>query len=151
MSTKHCGAGKHDVDESLFHKRGNGLQPNCRDCQNAINRTRYAGNKETHIKHVRRNKRERIDRFAAWKKTLQCSLCPETFSRCLDFHHLDPSHKDFGIAEQVRETSIEKMKEELRKCAVVCKNCHVKVHEGAISGKKLKPLTEKQLGCWQSG
>lgn len=145
MDMKFCTAGNHDVCVANFHKRFGGLQPNCKDCQNTINRDRYRKHAKHHIQAVRVNRRERIDRFAEWKKTLKCSLCPENFIRCLDFHHLDPGGKDFSIAQEVGDISIARMLKELQKCSVLCKNCHVKVHEGIIDGSSLKPLSTEQL------
>lgn len=144
MDTKYCGAGKHHVSVTNFHKKGASLQPNCRDCQNALNRARYAANSETHKVHVRRNKKERIQRFNEWKRTLACSICNENFTKCLDFHHLDANMKDFQISDVVGDASVERMKEELSKCAVLCKNCHVKVHEGEITSP-LSPLLKEQI------
>ena len=43
---------------------------------------------------------------------------PEVF----DFHHIDPSQKDFAIGSQVRK--FETLKEELDKCVLLCANCH---------------------------
>lgn len=45
----------------------------------------------------------------------------------LDFHHLDPSKKDFNLGN-CRLTSFEKIKSELDKCILVCSNCHREIH-----------------------
>lgn len=132
METKWCGHGEHEVAITNFHKKGNYLQPNCRDCQNALNRQRYKKNRKTHIRHVIKNKRERVLRFRNWKKSLHCQICNETYWQCLDFHHTDPSKKDIGISESVAEVSFKRLVEELEKCVVLCKNCHTKVHGGII-------------------
>lgn len=60
----------------------------------------------------------------------KCAECG--YSRCLqalDFHHLDPSQKDFSIAGS-HNRSWEKIKAELDKCICLCKNCHAEVHAG---------------------
>jgi hypothetical protein len=59
-------------------------------------------------------------------KSNQCGYdkCPDA----LIFHHLDPSQKDFGISENGRSRSFEKMKPELDKCILVCSNCHAEIH-----------------------
>ena len=44
----------------------------------------------------------------------------------LDFHHIDPSKKDFGISRYSR--GIEDLKKEVDKCALLCSNCHAEVH-----------------------
>lgn len=60
----------------------------------------------------------------------KCILCG--YSRCvrsLTFHHLDPSQKDFqincGHARAWSDVVIE-----LRKCVLLCHNCHNEVHDG---------------------
>ena len=45
----------------------------------------------------------------------------------LDFHHLDPSKKDFSMGGGYKP--FERIKEELDKCILVCKNCHAEIHE----------------------
>lgn len=47
----------------------------------------------------------------------------------LHFHHLDPSQKDFSIARH-KSRSFETLLEEVKKCAVLCSNCHEEVHHG---------------------
>ena len=39
-----------------------------------------------------------------------------------DFHHRDPSQKDFSISKNAK--SFEKCKQELDKCDLLCANCH---------------------------
>ena len=60
-----------------------------------------------------------------------CILCG--YDRCtasLAFHHLDPTQKDFGIAKSIRSWS--NIVEELRKCVLLCHNCHSEVHAGLV-------------------
>lgn len=45
-----------------------------------------------------------------------------------DFHHIDPSKKEFGLGGGGKNLSIEKCKEEVDKCMLVCKNCHYTIH-----------------------
>ncbi len=58
-----------------------------------------------------------------------CERCG--YDRCnsaLEFHHLDPKEKDFGIGSY-NVLSWEKIKKELDKCMMVCANCHREIHE----------------------
>ena len=60
-----------------------------------------------------------------------CQYCG--YNKCmgaLEFHHLDPKKKDFGIAAVTR--SWENIKDELDKCILVCANCHREIHAGMI-------------------
>jgi hypothetical protein len=58
-----------------------------------------------------------------------CSVCG--YDRCieaLEFHHLDPEKKDFGISNKGYTRSWEKIKKELDQCEILCANCHREVH-----------------------
>ena len=60
----------------------------------------------------------------------QCQVCG--YSKCkraLEFHHLDPKEKDFGIAHKGYTRSWDKVKQELDKCILVCANCHAEIHD----------------------
>ena len=50
---------------------------------------------------------------------------------CLDFHHLDMSEKDDGIANlicrRIKKT-LKDLKKELDKCIILCSNCHREIH-----------------------
>lgn len=90
--------------------------------------------KENHARRIETNKKwqQKVRTwFEDFKKTLKCELCSEKETCCLDFHHLNPKEKDLAVAEGIHNGwSIERLKEEIAKCAVLCSNCHRKVHAG---------------------
>jgi hypothetical protein len=47
-----------------------------------------------------------------------------------EFHHLDPAEKDFGVASDGVPRRWEVILAELRKCVMLCANCHREVHAG---------------------
>ncbi len=49
-----------------------------------------------------------------------------------DFHHLNGEEKDYAMAS-LRMYSEKTMMKEVEKCAVLCSNCHRKLHAGLIS------------------
>ncbi len=60
----------------------------------------------------------------------KCSLCG--YDKCfgaLEFHHLDPTKKDFGLGSR-NVKSLERMKKEAEKCILICSNCHREIHYG---------------------
>ena len=65
-----------------------------------------------------------------------CEKCGyKKYNGALDFHHLDPTKKDFTIAK-IRHTGFtEKVKKELDKCILVCSNCHREIHGGISSNQ----------------
>lgn len=62
-------------------------------------------------------------------KSNRCSVCGyDKYFGALEFHHLDPSKKDFSLAH-VRLTAFNaKVKIELDKCILLCSNCHRELH-----------------------
>lgn len=50
--------------------------------------------------------------------------CPDA----LEFHHMNPNEKEFGIAKNGSTRSFEGIKKELDKCILVCSNCHREIH-----------------------
>lgn len=58
-----------------------------------------------------------------------CSRCGYSKSvKALQFHHKDPTQKEFGIAYKGYTRSWEAVKTELDKCELVCANCHAELH-----------------------
>jgi hypothetical protein len=63
-----------------------------------------------------------------------CRRCGYSDSlAALEFHHLDPATKDFGIAQAGVARSLDRMRAEARKCVLLCSNCHAEVEERARS------------------
>ena len=63
----------------------------------------------------------------------KCSICGyNKYYGALEFHHLDPNEKEFGVGEKGYTRSWEKVKQELDKCVLLCSNCHKEVHAGLI-------------------
>jgi len=76
------------------------------------------------------NKRELRRWFKEYKKTLCCSECPENHPACLDFHHREKDDKLFTVSYMVgRGYSKARVLAEIKKCIVLCANCHRKLHD----------------------
>lgn len=91
----------------------------------------YARN-TTHAKSkvVERRKRNR-QWLKDYKSQLECRLCGESHPACLDFHHLDPEEKEVNVGLMLgKGWSVERMLREIKKCVVLCSNCHRKHHWG---------------------
>ena len=59
----------------------------------------------------------------------QCEICG--YNKCLDaleFHHKDPSQKEFQICTSGGCASFERTLEEAKKCQLLCANCHREEH-----------------------
>lgn len=64
------------------------------------------------------------------KRLFGCQVCREREPVCLDFHHL--GQKDNSIS-RLLGSSKSRLKAEMRKCVVLCSNCHRKLHAGLLS------------------
>ena len=81
---------------------------------------------------IRERDRERKGKLRQYVRDYKldrgCSICG--YNRCaeaLEFHH--NGDKEFNIATYIRSyTNIEKIKEEMKKCIVLCSNCHRELH-----------------------
>ena len=77
-----------------------------------------------------------------WRKSIKEKLVESMGGCCiccgynktvaaLAFHHLNPSEKEFSISDVLASPiSIKKIEEELKKCILVCQNCHCEIHAG---------------------
>ena len=74
-------------------------------------------------------RRKRIKEKAVKLKGGCCSVCGYSKSiAALEFHHIDPTKKDFQIMSG-KVLGWEKIKRELDKCLLLCANCHREEHE----------------------
>lgn len=79
-------------------------------------------------------RRRRVKEILVAEAGGRCRLCG--YDRChaaLQFHHLDPSAKQFGVASKGMARSIERLRAEVRKCVLLCSNCHAEVESGVSS------------------
>jgi hypothetical protein len=82
----------------------------------------------TYVKEWRRRCRQRIaDAFGG-----KCAICGyRKCLRALECHHLDPAKKEFTFGRMItRACNWGRVVAELRKCVMLCSNCHKEVHAG---------------------
>ena len=86
-------------------------------------------NSEYVCNHVKKRKRDLISLFGS-----QCCICGfNAFQEALEFHHIDPQTKSFGLTDSNAATkALEKQLEEARKCVLLCANCHRGLHAGHL-------------------
>lgn len=78
--------------------------------------------------------RRRVKRVLVEEAGGCCALCG--YDRCvgaLQFHHLDPTGKIFHLSLRGVTRSLEKLREEARKCVLLCATCHAEVEAGYAS------------------
>jgi L-lactate utilization protein LutB len=78
-------------------------------------------------------KKETTEWLKKYKLTLSCEKCGESEPCCLDFHHLNPKEKETNIGGIAgKGWSKERIIKEIKKCKILCSNCHRKVHNNII-------------------
>ena len=86
----------------------------------------------------------RSDAVSDWRRRAKRILVAEAGGACvicgfdgypgaLHFHHLDPSQKRFGLGGRGLARSIESLREEAKKCVLLCSNCHAQVEAGVLA------------------
>jgi hypothetical protein len=140
LMEKLCRSCNRKLDISKFNKnksRKDGLQAHCRDCTQAKFKSYYSKNQDYHKKVVGRNTR----RVKALRKAVidikrkigKCYLCPETETACLQFHHIQANTKVREVSNLISaNVSWKRIIAEIKKCILVCSNCHIKLHKNLI-------------------
>lgn len=77
----------------------------------------------------RKNIREELKTMAGGK-CCQCGY--DKCSGALEFHHKDPTTKEMDFAKMISHASRDRLIEEVKKCVLVCANCHREIHAGLI-------------------
>jgi hypothetical protein len=79
------------------------------------------------------NRRRRVKAILVQEAGGRCSACG--YDRCaaaLQFHHVDPSIKQFSLGRKGVARSLDKARAEARKCVLLCANCHAEVEAGVL-------------------
>lgn len=107
-------------NKKISHKNN---QKYCKDCKPKIIISSYE-----RVKDFRKRMKEKALEYKGGK----CIICGyNKCNRSLEFHHINPSEKEFNISKSLN-TKWEFIKEELDKCILVCSNCHNEIHEGLV-------------------
>jgi hypothetical protein len=131
---KQCSTCQADKPLSGFRKdksTKSGYQSRCKTCaRSAINKA-YKKDKDKILKRNHERYLEARQFVMEHKQACGCTYCDERETVCLDFHHIFPEEKSFGLS-RVTTQSLETIAAEIDKCVLVCKNCHAKIHAGLI-------------------
>lgn len=127
---KKCSKCGHKKDLSAFNKRGNDHSGYCKLCQSKVYKAHYRANKAKIIQKVKAYANENrikikaeIDRL----KSMPCVDCKSSFPPvCMDFDHRPGTVKlaDISTLASKKSISLETVLNEVRKCDLVCSNCH---------------------------
>ena len=93
------------------------------------------------VESVQRRRR-RVKEIIVTEAGGACLLCGyDAFIGALEFHHVDPASKSFGLGQGGLTRSLALIRAEARKCALLCSNCHAEV-EGGFRALPSELLTE---------
>ena len=74
----------------------------------------------------------------------KCQKCGyNNYLGALDFHHIDPTQKDFTIGN--RDFKLEDCINEIKKCILLCSNCHKELHAGLWDISDIKNIREEEV------
>jgi hypothetical protein len=130
METKICNKCEVEkpVEDFNWKKKDVKRRATCRVCTKLAGKKHYTENKDKYAENRERNRQELKEWFRDYKSKQSCK-CGENRPPCLDFHHVDSSTKELELSTAVHNGwSIDRVMSEIKKCVVVCKNCHAMIH-----------------------
>lgn len=150
-----CGKELPLTDFYKDNRATDGRQSDCKSCHCKVSTAWHKKNPEKTKGYARAfNKRhpELWDKLAQerklcldeYKSDNGCIICGETEPCCLDFHHLNPNKKDANVGSLL-SNNIETLINEIRKCILVCKNCHAKIHKYGVDTEDDKLCIRKHI------
>ena len=105
--------------------------------RNALNRASYARNKDQRQKRNREKKASAKTKWRVYKSTLSCVYCGQNHPATLDFHHIEKHPSNRKVNKLVTNHAFKKALEEVKKCLVLCSNCHrIHHHNERLEKKK---------------
>jgi hypothetical protein len=128
-----CNQNKNFDDFNKNKRRTDGLQTYCRLCQMKYDNNYYHTSTNRRLQTSKRrlkNKKITKNEINAYKRKNGCKFCDEKDACCLDFHHVN--NKKNNVSALVG-CGLNRVWEEIKKCILVCANCHRKIHAGNIN------------------
>jgi hypothetical protein len=78
-------------------------------------------------------RRRRVKRILVEEAGGRCAICGyNRYLGALQFHHLEPGAKAFVVSLRGATRGIEAIRNEARKCVLLCANCHAELEGGAV-------------------
>lgn len=117
-----------DESEFFFRNKDKGiLYGNCKECKRKREKTYYTTDRrESLAKGKKRRRVETLNFINRYKSFIGCK-CGDRRYYVLDMHHL--RDKLDTINNLVKQgASMDRIKKEIRKCEVMCSNCHRAYH-----------------------
>jgi len=100
--------------------------------------TYYQNNKDKVLATTKASVKKYKEQWRSFKATLSCVKCGQNHPATLDFHHIDSSTKESSVNKLIKYRAFKRAMEEVKKCVVLCANCHRIHHHDERENKKAK-------------
>ncbi len=125
-STKDFGLGHFNGSLARLLKEAAKCDLVCTNCHRIRHASEAAASDHRIVELRRETKLRAIAAFGG-----ECGTCGYAFApAAMEFHHPDPSKKEFAISVDGIYRTWEKVRKELESCVMLCANCHAEVHAG---------------------
>lgn len=95
------------------------------------------------VSNYRRRRKQNLIQVLGGK----CQICGfDLFADALEFHHEDPTKKDYALSAKGTCHDIEADLNEVKKCFLLCANCHRGVHSGYYDAPT-KHIFNEEFAC----
>jgi 5-methylcytosine-specific restriction endonuclease McrA len=84
-----------------------------------------------YLKKAVSKRRKELKQKAVMQLGGKCQICSyDKTTDALHFHHRNSKAKSFGLSQRGLTRSWKKVQDELKKCVLICANCHAEIHAG---------------------
>lgn len=133
FETKKCSKCKRELPLENFrwkNKSEGKKHSQCKECQRAQEKLHYQESisRRESVRNTTNCQKADNIRLVEKAKASGCIKCGEKRSYVLDFHHRESSTKIDTINHMIKSASVDTILNELKKCDVLCANCHREFH-----------------------
>lgn len=135
MICKQCGIDKPIMD--FYQDKSGYIRKRCKQCVIANSAENQRKNKEWRRQYCKdyhaKHKKERIMSDQKYREKVNflktaCKKCGDNRLYLIDFHHVDPTEKQFNINRKTAKSNFSIIENEVKKCVCLCRNCHMEFH-----------------------
>lgn len=146
--------GSHNTRRAGERRRSELTGLTCDRCGRALTTTQQKGRACWNCYHAARSARQLDRAYAIVGET--CWRCGygrgRGGRRLLDFHHVDRATKAFGLdARHVVNLAWSRVTAELRKCVLLCANCHRECEAGLVPAAEVADLHARRWAAIDAG
>lgn len=124
---KRCNACENEKSLEAYYQdrtKPDGRQSKCKTCQSLYSKSDYKANKRLYKDRANRSRAKIAGYVNQLKESSPCSDCGNFFPYwIMTFDHIR-GKKEFNITKGIKTVSFKTLKAEIRKCEIVCCNCH---------------------------